>query len=140
MPENLLRFGLQAALTDLCERSQHPGTSVSFYASGLSAHLPQQEQLTIYRIVQELLNNAIKYASASEILVQCIQEKDQLSITVEDNGLGFDPDQLQEKDGMGLSNVKNRTKYLKGTMEINSGKNIGTTVNVNLKVSDHEKN
>ena len=139
MPENLLRFGLQAALTDLCERSQYPGTSVSFYASGLSPDLPQQEQLTIYRIVQELLSNAIKYASASEILVQCIQTKDQLSITVEDNGTGFDLDQLSEKTGMGLFNVKNRTKYLKGTMEINSGKDIGTTVNVNLKVSAHEK-
>ena len=138
MPENLLRFGLQTALTDLCERSQYPGTSVSFYASGLNENLTQQEQLTIYRIVQELLNNAIKYASATEILVQCIQVKDQLSITVEDNGTGFDLDQLQDKAGMGLSNVRNRTKYLKGTMEINSGKNIGTTINVNLKVSPHE--
>lgn len=139
MPENLLRFGLQAALTDLCERSQHPGTSVSFYASGLNANLSQQEQLTIYRIVQELLSNAIKYASASEILVQCIQEKDQLNITVEDNGTGFDIDQLKEKAGIGLFNVKNRTKFLKGTMEMNSGRNIGTTINVNLKVSAHEQ-
>lgn len=139
MPENLLRFGLEAALTDLCERSQHSGTSISFYASGLNAHLPQHEQLTIYRIVQELLNNAIKYASASEILVQCIQLKDQLSITVEDNGTGFDIDQLKEKTGMGLFNVQSRTKYLKGTMDMYSGKNIGTTINVNLKVSDYEK-
>lgn len=139
MPENLLRFGLQAALTDLCQRSQHPGTSVSFYAAGLNAGLSQQEQLAIYRIVQELLNNAMKYASATEILVQCIQVEDQLSITVEDNGIGFDIGQLQQKTGMGLFNVQNRTRYLKGTMEMHSHKDIGTTINVNLKVSDYEE-
>jgi signal transduction histidine kinase len=139
MPENLLRFGLHSALTDLCERSQHSGTAVSFYAAGLNSSLPQQEQLTIYRIVQELLNNAVKYASATEILVQCIQVKDQLSITVEDDGAGFDIDQLRQKTGMGLFNVQNRTRYLKGTIEMHSGKGIGTTINVNLKVSEHEE-
>jgi two-component system NarL family sensor kinase len=136
MPENLLRFGLEAAVSDLCENLQTPATSINFYATNLSATLSQQEQLTIYRIIQELLGNALKYANASEILVQCIQSENHFSITVEDNGNGFDVDTTMDKSGMGLFNVQNRTRYLQGTMDIQSSKEVGTTVNIDLKVNN----
>jgi signal transduction histidine kinase len=136
MPENLLRFGLEAAVTDLCENLQTPATSINFYATNLSPHLSQQEQLTIYRIIQELLGNALKYANASEILVQCIQNENNFNITVEDNGNGFDVDKTLDKSGMGLFNVQNRTRYLQGTMDIQSSKAVGTTINIDLKVNN----
>lgn len=136
MPENLLRFGLEAAVSDLCENLQTPATVINFYATNLSKHLSQQEQLTIYRIIQELLGNALKYANASEILVQCIQSENHFSITVEDNGNGFDVDTTMDKSGMGLFNVQNRTRYLQGTMDIQSSKEVGTTVNIDLKVNN----
>ena len=136
MPENLLRFGLQSAVTDLCQNLQTSDTSISFYATNLSANLSQQEQLTIYRIIQELLGNALKYANATEILVQCIQNENNFSITVEDNGKGFDADKPLDQTGMGLFNVQNRTRYLKGTMDIQSDKAVGTTINIDLKVNN----
>jgi two-component system NarL family sensor kinase len=136
MPENLLRFGLQSAVTDLCQNLQTADTSINFYATNLSTGLSQQEQLTIYRIIQELLGNALKYANATEILVQCIQNENNFSITVEDNGKGFDVDKTLDQSGMGLFNVQNRTRYLQGTMDIQSEKTVGTTINIDLKVNN----
>lgn len=137
MPENLLRFGLEEALKDLCERLQTPQTRIVFYAADLSHHMPQQEQLTIYRIIQELLGNALKYAAATEILVQCLQHGSQCSITVEDNGIGFNVKAVGEQAGVGLFNVQNRTKYLRGHMEIHSDAATGTSIYINLTVGGY---
>ncbi|MBS0032134.1 tetratricopeptide repeat-containing sensor histidine kinase [Chitinophaga sp. 22321] len=137
MPENLLRFGLTEALKDLCERLQTPQTRIVFYAAGISGDMPQQEQLAIYRIIQELLGNALKYAAATEIMVQCIQNGEECSITVEDNGAGFDAEAAAAQQGVGLLNVRNRTKYLRGSMEIHSAMATGTSIQINLMVSSY---
>ncbi len=138
MPENLLRFGLEEALKDLCEALQTPQTSISFYAARLDTGIPMQEQLTIYRIVQELVANACKHAHATEVLVQCFQEKSRINITVEDNGRGFDTSQLTKKTGMGLFNVQSRIQYLKGNMDVQSQAGVGTTVVVDLNVNSYD--
>ena len=67
--------------------------------------------------------------------MQCSQNKKNFFITVEDNGVGFDQNDLQHKKGMGVNNVKNRVDYLKGKLEINSQPGEGTTVNIELKIN-----
>ena len=89
----------------------------------------------IYRIIQELLNNAMKYAKASKVLVSCSQNKDVFFITVEDNGIGFDVSQ-NNKTGMGLRNIKNRVDFMNGKLEIESVLNKGTSAYIELKVKN----
>ncbi len=132
MPANLLRFGLQTALKDLCESTMTTALSIDFQAYGIEPSMPEQTQINIYRIVQELLANAIRHADASNIILQCSQDGDTFLITQEDNGKGFDTS-INGK-GIGLSNIRNRVGFLRGTMDINSVINEGTTINIELHV------
>ena len=133
MPESLLQFGLEAALKELCSGLQTPGLQVEFQSYGISRSIIPSEQAAIYRIVQELLSNAIRHASASVILVQCSQNEDIFFISVEDDGRGFQPADVHD-NGIGLSNVRNRVDFLKGKMEIHSTPNEGTTINIEVHV------
>ena len=130
MPETLLRFGLEAALRDFCEGLESGGTEIVLQCYGMEKNdLRPNVQLSIYRIIQELVNNALKHAKASRILVDCIQDEEQVSITVEDNGSGFDPKQVKS-NGSGLSNVRSRVDYLNGKLDIQFAANTGTSINI----------
>ncbi|MNE69036.1 Sensor histidine kinase ComP [compost metagenome] len=88
----------------------------------------------IYRIVQELLTNAIKHGKAKNILVQLIQEGDTILITVDDNGKGFDTGKMSNVTGIGLKNIQNRVDFLKGKLSIDSDPGNGTSVNIEIYV------
>jgi signal transduction histidine kinase len=136
MPEALLKFGLETALKEACENLISDKVNIRFQTYGIRSNIPHEKQLTIYRVVQELLNNAIKHASANEILLQCSQNNDTFFITLEDNGKGFDTSAIRSFKGIGLSNVKNRVDYLNGKLEINSTVNEGTSINIELNVAE----
>ena len=137
MPETLVRFGLQAALRDYCSSMTGKDTKVTLQFYGAENDIELSQQVTIYRVIQELINNAIKHANATEVLVQYIREGNQVDITVEDNGIGFTKEAVETKDsGMGLSNLRTRVAYLKGDLDFHTEENEGTTVNVHLTV-DH---
>jgi two-component system NarL family sensor kinase len=134
MPETLLKFGLETALKDLCEGMQHRGAYIVFQAHDLRQDIPQSEQIMVYRLVQELVNNALKHAGAGKILVQCLQRGQEMFITVEDDGRGFDISALTGKGNMGLTNIRTRVDYLKGKLDIQSTPGVGTTVNIEVNV------
>ena len=134
MPESLLQLGLEISLKDMCDAVNTPATRVEFQAFSINAALPKETQITVYRIVQELLANAIRHANASEILVQCSQNENIFYITLEDNGRGFDTSLLPLQKGIGISNVKNRVDFLKGKMDIHSAPAHGTTVNIEFNI------
>lgn len=134
MPETLLQFGLEAALKDLCDSIQNDQTKVVFQPYNLSKAIAQADQIMVYRIVQELVANAVKYAEARQVLVQCIQENSTLHITVEDDGSGFDT--TKPSKGMGIANVRNRVEHLKGSLDISSQTNVGTTINAEVHVHE----
>ena len=135
MPETLVKYGLEPSLRDLCDTMQTDRLRIIFQPYNISRAIIQQEQIMIYRIVQELVTNSAKYAQAQQILVQCIQEGGQMQITVEDNGLGFDVKERKGK-GMGLVNVENRVNFLNGKMEIQSTAGVGTTINIEVYVHE----
>ena len=96
--------------------------------------LEQTASVTIYRIVQELVNNVIKHARAKTALVQLHysgQEK-LLAVTVEDDGKGFDAVMLERSDGIGWSNIRNRVEFLKGKIDIKSAPGKGTSVLIEI--------
>lgn len=91
--------------------------------------------MNVYRIVQELLNNIIKHANASEITIQLIKSSDNINLTVEDDGRGFDPEEARKKKGLGLSNIDLRVKKLSGRWNIDSGKGKGTTIIIDIPIT-----
>jgi two-component system NarL family sensor kinase len=134
MPESLLELSLEHALRDLCAANSNTATKVEFQYLIKKSRLPKNYEIMIYRIIQELLNNALKYAKASQVLVSCSQNKDVFFITVEDNGVGFDILDPKNKNGMGLKNIKNRVEFLSGKLEIESKINQGTSAYIELNV------
>jgi signal transduction histidine kinase len=94
----------------------------------MEQRMEQSTEIVIYRIIQELLNNVIKHAAASSVLIQLVREGDRFSLTVEDNGKGFDNSLVTR--GSGLANVKARIDYLNGSMDVKSTRGEGTSVHV----------
>lgn len=133
MPESLLYMGLRPALADLCKYMDTPATSVTFQSFDLSSSYRQPVLIGVYRIVQELLNNAIKHAKATQIIVQCSESDDHLFLAVEDDGCGFDLTTVMI-NGLGLKNIENRVALLHGKVETVSNPGQGTTVNIEIPV------
>ena len=136
MPESLIYMGLEPALSDLCKSLHSEQISVIFEAFNLRSVYEQALQITVYRIIQELLTNAIKHAEAHSIMVQCSENENLLYITVEDDGKGFDPKSAEQKEGIGLSNIRNRVNLLQGTVEISSRLGEGTTFSIEIPLDE----
>jgi two-component system, NarL family, sensor kinase len=124
MPSTLEKFGLVPALRELCERFHATSLiPIVFMERGEVIPVETKRALKIFRIVQELVNNAIKHAQATVINVALTAE-DQLSITVEDNGIGFDPStkhsDKKNGSGLGLYNMENRTRLLNAKLEFDT--------------------
>lgn len=134
MPESLMKLGLEHALKDLCASHSNSETTIEFQYLVKKSTLPEHFKIMIFRIIQELLNNALKYAKASQILVCCSQNKDVFFITVEDNGIGFNMESAEKQEGMGLKNIKNRVAFLNGKLEIDSVAGKGTSTYIELKI------
>ncbi|MEO5890312.1 MAG: sensor histidine kinase [Ferruginibacter sp.] len=130
MPEALVKFGLDTALKDFCNDVNQSGAlEVNYQSIGLKdAVISQTTSITIYRIIQELINNTMKHAKATNAIVQITKTGDQLSVTVEDNGKGFDTNSLALSKGIGWSNIQNRVEFLNGRMDVNSQPDKGTSV------------
>lgn len=131
MPEALMKLGLQQALQDYCDglsQSQPFKINGEFY--GLEKRMESSVEIVVYRIVQELLNNVVKHSGATTILAQVMRQDKNLSITVEDNGSGFDTTQTDTLRGTGLKNILSRVDYLKGQLDIQSAPGKGTSVHI----------
>lgn len=135
MPESLARFGLIQALEDLVgEIPASTGMQASFQHFNVQEPLPTTFILPLYRIVQELLNNVIKHAKASEVLIQLIQRDQALYLTVEDNGAGMKWSDAVQKGGQGLRNIQSRVEFLKGNLQVESTEKTGTSVNIEIPI------
>lgn len=134
MPEALVKFGLDTALKDYCNDINQSGAlKVNYQSIGLeNAAIDQTTSITIYRIVQELLNNTMKHAAATNAIVQVGKTDQVLSVTVEDDGKGFDKTILNTARGIGWDNIQNRVAFLKGRLDVDSQPGKGTSVHIEL--------
>ena len=102
MPEVLVRFGLEEAVKSYCESVRQSGIfQVDFQVVGTLQRFDSNKEIIVYRIIQELLNNATKHANATHVLVQLAAHENELSLTVEDNGVGFNTNKLDHDMGSG---------------------------------------
>ena len=133
MPEALIKFGLLEAIEDYCHSINEAGkVKMKFTPLGLQQPLEQTMQTAIYRVIQELCNNAIQHANAQSVFVQLAKHERGITLTVEDDGKGFDITKLEKVKGAGLQNVQSRVDYIKGTFEIQSTPQQGTSINIEI--------
>ena len=137
MPETLVKFGLDAALKDFCnDISQSGALQVTYQSIGMNvSDISQTTTITIYRIVQELINNTMKHAVATSAIVQLEKANGEITLTVEDDGKGFNPAILQQSLGIGWSNIQSRVDFLKGKLDVKSGEGKGTSVLIEVNVT-----
>ncbi|WP_320285251.1 MULTISPECIES: ATP-binding protein [Elizabethkingia] len=134
MPDLLVKYGLEVAIQEFASRISNSALDIHTEFINYRNSLSEEKQLIIYRIIQELVNNAIKHADASEIIIQVSQEENVLNLTVEDNGKGFDHKSLNVKKTAGFHNIESRVQFLKGTMNIISELNIGTSIELQIPI------
>ena len=135
MPEMLVKFGLDEALKEYCSSLNATKLiSVKYQSFGMDTRLDSSKEIIIYRTIQELLNNTLKHAGATEALVQLVKEGKRLSMVVEDNGKGFDTAILETNRGAGWTNIRSRVDYLQGNIDINSETGKGTTVTIDVNI------
>jgi signal transduction histidine kinase len=135
MPEMLTKFGLDEALKEYCNSINTTKLlTVKYQSLGMEARLDKSVEIIIYRIIQELLNNIMKHAAATEAFVQLIKEENRLNVVVEDNGKGFDKDIDDAGKGVGLANIRSRVDYLKGQLDIHAEAGKGTLVNIEFNI------
>lgn len=99
----------------------------------VSDDLPEEHKSCVYRVVQEALSNCVKHADARSVLVVVRQERDQLSLRIEDDGKGFDHQRVR---GLGLVGMSERVAHLGGKCQIESAANHGTTIRIELPLPD----
>lgn len=134
MPETLMKLTLNEALQDYCQQVTDSGAlPITYQSFGMDElEVNNAVKTTVYRIVQELINNTIKHAQASKALVQLIAKENILNITVEDDGKGFDVKTLSFAPGIGYKNTQSRTAFLKGKLDIQSRHGEGTSVYIEI--------
>lgn len=141
-PPELTDYGIVPALQKLTEELSHlTGKEIIFFnKTDFNRRLDTLIEINLYRITQEAINNAIKYAGSTHIIVTMTHSKELLSISIDDNGKGFDPDEINKdksgKGGMGMTFMKERIKYINGRLFINSSLNEGTKVTMNIPLSE----
>lgn len=131
-PNALEKFGLVAAVQSLVSKQESERPRIIFQHFGEAFEFAQEKNLMIYRIIQELLANALKHAQASEVFIQLIYHtQQQLTLCVEDDGQGFEPSEIGAEQS-GWRNIHSRVSYLNGTIQVQHDR--GTSVTVEIPV------
>lgn len=132
LPGNLKELGLIHSIQDMMKETlQHTGINWKVFAKGVNESLLSEEQkLSVYRIIQEQLNNILKHAEASSVAITIGVSNGKVRFRLVDNGKGFDV--KQKRNGIGLTNIVNRASLFNGRVNINSRPGEGCSLEVEL--------
>ncbi len=134
VPPSLENFNLVEASEEYCfNLNEIHEQEITFQQLGESFSIPKNAEINIFRIIQELVSNSIKHADADEINVQISCRENLISLSEEDNGVGFDPKNVQS-DGIGLKNIQSRIDYLNANMDVLSNKD-GTSYTIEIDIN-----
>ena len=136
MPGLLTKFGLYDAVEELFEQlADTKELSVDVEIHGDKKRLPENTEIMLYRIIQELVNNTLKHAKASNVAIQIIVLSQQLSIDYSDDGVGFDIEETLVRKSVGLTSINSRVNFLNGNIDIQSkpGKGVQFHITIPLK-------
>ena len=132
-----MHFGLESAIANFCAKlNEPPALETALTVQGPLEKLTAENELAVYRIVQELTNNILKHANASRIQFNFIQKSGQSEIIIEHNGTGLSQQEFEEKlfgiNGLGLKNIQNRLNILKGNISFRKTTNAADSITVSI--------
>ncbi|MEM9929589.1 MAG: ATP-binding protein, partial [Bacteroidota bacterium] len=134
MPQTLALSGLTGSVRDIVSQLNQRGLETELEIFGQpDLRLNEEGQAMLLRILQELSHNVIKHAKAEKLFIQLLDQPNQLLLTVEDDGIGFNPELVRtEASGIGLTNIDSRVTYLGGELQYDSSPGHGTTVTLTI--------
>lgn len=140
VPTTLDRFGLVAALEELIEKTTDGDIHIQLECPDTLEQLAAPMQVMLYRIGQELVNNAIKHAHATHITIQLDCRNEEVRMSVIDNGHGFDYDEvLKDKGrGLGLRNIESRLSVVEGHVTFDVAPGRGSRIHIQVRLPNHE--
>jgi len=133
MPSSILEYGLIETIREYCIKINTSDTfKIDFQFFGNYIALSKKTETVIYRIIQELVTNILKHSKATEALIQFNYREDELFITVEDNGIGFDKNAISP--GIGHKNIKTRIDFLNAQLDVDSS-STGTSYTISIDLN-----
>lgn len=141
MPATLIQFGLKEAVNEFAQRLNSTGKiKILADTQELYGRLTELQEISLYRVIQEWVNNIIKYAQAKEITIQLVRHDEELSVIIEDDGKGFDPSDLEQSEGNGWRNIQSRLHRIKADFEVDSHPNRkGSNLIIDVPVAQLEE-
>ncbi|MCG0274919.1 MAG: sensor histidine kinase [Thermosediminibacteraceae bacterium] len=137
-PSALDDLGLEAVTRRYCaEFQEDTGVHVEFIVMGDKVKLDSNVEITLFRVIQEALSNVKKHARAKNVILKLEFLRNAVNLHIEDDGVGFDPEKLDQKEGghFGLINIRERVNLLKGTVRIRSEPGRGTSIYITIPLS-----
>lgn len=131
LPPILEKFGLQSALEELVD--EYNTSKKVFIDSNIeypNEKLSSTQELHVFRIVQELINNSVRHGKAAKIDLEFMTKDDELALNYKDNGIGFSAEVIEEKKGLGMKNIESRVELLNGDLLIKSAIDKGIEVSI----------
>lgn len=132
MPNVLLQSGLVAAVKGFTDKIDGNALKIYLHATQWDERLDPTIEAMLYRIIQEAVNNVTRHAAATQLDISLFKDDKEISVTVEDNGRGFNASLVNTTTGMGLKNITRRVEYLKGTVDFDTAPGKGTLIAVNI--------
>lgn len=134
MPNFLLKSGIASDIRSFIEKVDAETLKISFESQGFKEQMEFTEETILYRVIQELINNVIKHAQATELHIALNKTSTTISVHIEDNGIGFNLEEALEKGGLGMKNILVRVDYLKGKVHFKANKPSGTIVHIEIPI------
>jgi signal transduction histidine kinase len=127
MPSSLLRKGLFSSIEEFLRSIDNTGGAKINFNNNCNSNVADEVSIHIYRVIKEVLHNGIKHANASEITLECKEDKNWLTVHYYDNGKGFEFEKaLATSTGFGLRNLKSRVEIVRGSLVAQSKPGKGT--------------
>ncbi|MBT3547118.1 MAG: tetratricopeptide repeat protein [Flavobacterium sp.] len=133
----LLKFGLSYAIKDMVEKYSNSQLEI-FCEIKYIKRYDQDFEIKLFNISQELVNNILKHSEASVAKIILLEKNSKLFLTIQDNGKGFDKLQVSTKDGLGINQINARIHMMKGKFSIETKKDKGTLITIELPVYERE--
>jgi signal transduction histidine kinase len=133
----LLKFGLELAIKDIAEKYSNSVLKIETNIKNVRRY-EQGFEIRVYNITQEFANNILKHSKATNALLELKEKNEKLHITISDDGVGFDKNSINIKDGLGINQIDARIQMMKGSFNIESSLNNGTRITVILPIVEKE--
>lgn len=124
MPATLIQYGLKEAIREFAQRINSSGkVQIDIDIHGLEERLDELQEISLYRVIQEWINNILKYAEAQKIQIQLVKHENEISVMIEDDGMGFDQKLLKNSKGNGWRNIQSRLNRINASLDLDTSPN-----------------